>query len=110
VRIRFLINFWTILELLCLFSTYLSFIGSEFSDPTISKLETALKAIRFFRVLRLNKHLKSIELLWAVLKAKFYNILSALVLLLTTIIIAATIIYLIEHDNNPVAFGSVYLI
>jgi voltage-gated potassium channel len=64
-------------------------------------------SIRFLRVLRYNKQLGGIEFIYRVIKSNVYNLMTALFLLLTAIVIGATVFYLVEGPGQPDNFGSI---
>lgn len=66
-----------------------------------------LRVVRLLRVLKLTRYSSSLSTLVQVLKNEFPGIVSALSILFILIVFASAGIYLVEHEAQPDAFGSI---
>ncbi|PCJ29999.1 MAG: hypothetical protein COA90_10625, partial [Gammaproteobacteria bacterium] len=66
-----------------------------------------LRVVRLLRIFKLTRHSNSLNLLIQVLKNEAMGIVSALSILIILIVFASAGIYLVEHDAQPNAFGSI---
>ena len=66
-----------------------------------------LRAVRMLRVLKLTRYSPAAGILVSVLREEAPHFLAAFFLLLIIMIFASCGIYLVEHDAQPVAFGSI---
>lgn len=73
-------------------------------DPLDLRL---LRIFRLLRVLKLTRYSAALDLLLTVLREEASTLLSVAFLMLLVVLFAATGIYLIEHDEQPEAFGSI---
>jgi hypothetical protein len=109
-----MLNFWTILEVICLTTTILGYgttiLGIFKYDNAIPELLAAalgLKLISLSRTLRFNKYSKGLFFIAKIFYNKFYNIYSVFILIITIIILVSAIFYLCEYQQQPTKFGSV---
>lgn len=66
-----------------------------------------LRIFRLIRVLKLGRYHASLGLLGRVLVLRRAELAISLVLVLTLVVIASTLMYAVEHDAQPKAFGSI---
>mgnify|MGYP003972022805 FL=1 len=66
-----------------------------------------LRVLRLLRIFRLTRYAASMRLLVDVLKQEAANIGAALFILMTMVVFAASVIYLVEADVQPDKFGSI---
>lgn len=66
-----------------------------------------LRVVRLLRVLKFTRYSRSLSTLLQVLKNELPGIISALSILLMLIVLASSAMYLVEHDIQPDAFGSI---
>ena len=66
-----------------------------------------LRAVRLLRVLKFTRYSRSLTTLLQVIKNELPGIISALSILLVMIILASSIMYLVERDAQPENFGSI---
>ncbi len=67
----------------------------------------ALKALRLFRLLKLARFVPAFGMLWSALKRSGAQLAVALIVALALIYVSAIVIYFIEGDIQPEAFGSI---
>lgn len=98
-RLRYMVSFMALVDLLAILPYYLSmFIG----------LDTRfLRVLRLLRVFKLTRHFHPLEILMQVLRMEGPVLASALFVLLVLAVLAAGGIYVVEHDAQPDAFGSI---
>ncbi len=65
-----------------------------------------LRTLRLLRVFKLSRHSTSMDLLLTVIRTEAASMLSAMFIMMIVIILAASGIYMIEHEVNP-AFDSI---
>ena len=66
-----------------------------------------LRVLRLLRIFRLTRYAASMRLLVDILKQEAANIGAALFILMTMVVFAASVIYLVEADVQPDKFGSI---
>ncbi len=66
-----------------------------------------LRVVRLIRLLKITRYSRSMDLLLTVLRKEANSLLSAIFILIMLILLAAAGIYLVEGDDQPVAFGSI---
>ncbi len=98
-RLRYMVSFMAIVDLLAILPFYLSMFFT---------LDTRfLRVLRLLRVFKLTRHFQSLEILIQVLRMEGPVLGSALFVLLVLAVLAAGGIYVVEHDAQPEAFGSI---
>jgi len=98
-RLRYMMTPMALLDLIVIAPFYLLFFFVM--DLRI------LRVLRLLRIVRLTRYAPSMALLFQVLRDEARNIGAALFVLLLLTIMAASIVYLAEHQAQPVAFGSI---
>ena len=98
-RLRFMMTPMQILDLFVILPFYLVFF--------IQVDLRMLRVLRLLRVFRLTRYSSSMGLLMQVLKEEARNIGAALFVLCLLIIMAASLVFLAEHDAQPEAFSSI---
>ncbi|RMG91796.1 MAG: ion transporter [Zetaproteobacteria bacterium] len=98
-RLRYMVSFMAIVDLLAILPFYLSMFVT---------LDTRfLRVLRLLRVFKLTRHFQSLEILIQVLRMEAPVLGSSLLMLLVLAVLAAGGIYVVEHDAQPEAFGSI---
>ena len=102
-RRRYLFSFFGVVDLLSLLPSYLELVleGSHYLMTV-----RVLRLLRMFRVLKMGQHIGEASLLLTALKASSRKISVFLLSVCTLVCIEGTLVYLVEHGNNP-AFASI---
>ncbi|MEW9797712.1 ion transporter [Alteromonas sp. CYL-A6] len=98
-RIDYILSPMAIVDLLAILPFYLS--AFFFID---------LRVLRLFRVIRmvkLGRYSRSMQALMAVIRSEARTLMAALSVLLIMMVVAATVIYYLEHEAQPEAFASI---
>ncbi len=98
-RLRYLVTFMAIVDLAAILPFYLSMftaIDARF-----------LLVLKLLRVFKLTRHFHSLEVLIQVVRQEGAVLASAMFILLVLIVLAAGGMYVVEHDIQPEAFGSI---
>jgi len=92
-RVKYIRSFYGIIDLLSILPTYLSLVlaGSHFLI-----IIRILRMLRVFRILKLSRYLKASEVLAVSLKQSKYKIIVFLEVVLATVVIMGSLMYLIE--------------
>lgn len=98
-RLRYMLTPMAIVDLLAILPFYLGFF-------TTLDLRF-LRVLRLFRVFKLTRYSAAMSILLGVLREEAPNFGAALFILVVILIMAASGMYLVEHDAQPDAFGSI---
>jgi len=96
-RVRYIRSFYGIIDLLSILPTYLSLVltGSHFLI-----IIRILRMLRVFRILKLSRYLNASEVLAVSLKQSRYKIIVFLEVVLATVVIMGSLMYLIEGPES----------
>jgi voltage-gated potassium channel len=98
-RLRFAFTPMALVDLVAILPFYLGF---------FLKLDLRfLRALRLVRVFKLSRHSSAMDILLTVLRQEARSFGAALSILLVILILASSGMYLVEHDAQPEAFGSI---
>jgi len=98
-RLRYMVTFMAIVDLMAILPFYLSI---------FTGLDTRfLRVLRLLRVFKLTRHFHSLEVLIQVIRQEGAVLASAMFILLVLIVVASGGMYVVEHDAQPAAFGSI---
>ena len=92
-----------IIDLLAIFPFWIPFV---FPKEMISI--RALRALRFLRVFKLNRHFKTLEILDTVIKEKAKDLLVFFAYMVLIVMCLSVVVYFVEHDVQPENFDTVY--
>ena len=98
-RLRFARTPLAVIDLLAFLPFYLA----AFLDADLR----LLRLFRLFRLLKLSRYFSALAIIGNVLKDQRRPLLGALIILLTVVIFAASLMYFIEHEKQPVVFASI---
>lgn len=98
-RPGFFFSFDSIIDLLAVVPFFLGFI---FNFDL-----RALIALRLLRLLKLVRYFAPLAILGAVIKAEFRGLMTAMLVLVILVFVAATGIYIFEHKAQPEVFGNI---
>jgi len=96
-RVVYIRSFYGIIDLLSILPTYISLfiVGSHFLI-----IIRILRMLRIFRILKLSRYLKASQVLLISLRQSKYKIIVFLEVVLTTVVIMGSLMYLIEGPEN----------
>ena len=66
-----------------------------------------LRVLRLFRLFKLSRHFSAMSVLLKVIKNEMATLLSAIFILLVLIVLASAGMFLVEHNVQPEAFGTI---
>lgn len=98
-RLRYLRSFFALVDLVAILPGILGVLGA-------GDLRT-LRLLRLLRMLKLTRHATVFNLLWAVFRDEARSIGAVLFILLLTLTISASLMYMIEGEAQPEAFSSI---
>jgi voltage-gated potassium channel len=98
-RLSYLRSFFAVIDLIAVLPAILGMLGA-------GDLRT-LRLLRLLRMLKLTRHATIFNLLWAVFREEARSIGAVLFILLLTLTISASIMYMIEGDAQPQGFSSI---
>src|SRR5580704_2659930 len=98
-RLRYLRSAFAVVDLIAVLPAILGMLGA-------GDLRT-LRLLRLLRMLKLTRHATIFNLLWAVFREEARSIGAVLFILLLTLTISASIMYMIEGEAQPDGFSSI---
>lgn len=98
-RLRYLRSFFALVDLVSVLPAILGMLGA-------ADLRT-LRLLRLLRMLKLTRHATIFNLLWSVFREEARSIGAVLFILLLTLTISASLMYMIEGEAQPDAFSSI---
>jgi voltage-gated potassium channel len=98
-RLRYLRSFFALIDLVSVLPAILGVLGA-------GDLRT-LRLLRLLRMLKLTRHATIFNLLWAVFREEARSIGAVLFILMLTLTIAASLMYMIESEAQPDGFSSI---
>jgi voltage-gated potassium channel len=98
-RLRYVVSFFAMVDLVSVLPAILGFFGA--ADLRV------LRLLRLLRMLKLIRHSTTFGLLFAVLRDERQSISALLFVLLLTVTIAGSLMYMIENESQPGVFTSI---
>lgn len=98
-RLKYMVSPMAIVDLIAVMPFYL---GMFFTIDT-----RFLRVLRLFRLFKLSRHFSAMAVLLTVIKNEMATLLSAIFILLVLIVLASACMFLVEHDVQPEAFGTI---
>ncbi|HXP03257.1 MAG TPA: ion transporter [Stellaceae bacterium] len=98
-RLRYLRSFFALIDLVAVLPGILGMLGA-------GDLRT-LRLLRLLRLLKLTRHATIFNLLWAVFREEARSIGAVLFILMMTLTISASLMYMIEGEAQPDGFSSI---
>ena len=99
---KYLFSFYGLLDLVCLIPVL--FAGIDVRHAAAGK---TLRLLRVFRLLKVTRHSKGLQLLGKAMVNARVELMSTLAAALFVILFSSVIIYQVEHDVQPEAFSSI---
>lgn len=100
-RVRFVFTPLAIIDLLAILPLFLPLLGVDLRFMRIVRL------LRFFRLAKLFRYSRALRLLGRVVLGKREELASIFIVLITLLVIAASLMYFVEHDDQPEKFSSI---
>lgn len=95
--IRYIFSWWGIIDLLSIIPSYLGFFVGGYDSIRVIR---ALRLLRIFRILKLNRFTSESQAIAHSLRASYYRIMVFMLFVLMMMILAGTIMYVIEGGEN----------
>lgn len=100
-RLRYMISFMAVIDLLAILPFYIPFI-----IPIDLRVLRMLRIIRLMRVFKINRYTKALSNIADVFKRKKHELLSSIAVMLILMIISSVIMYNVENEAQPEAFDN----
>lgn len=100
-RLRYMRTPAAIIDLLAILPFYVALLGPSGIDLRI------LRAFRFLRLFKLTRYSQSMAMMLAAISDHIRSFVAAITILLIVMLLAASGIYVFEHEVQPEAFGSI---
>jgi len=100
-RLKFIFSPMAIVDLLAILPFYLPFVGIDLRFLRI------LRVFRIFRLLKLARYSNAFTMIKTVLKEKKEELLVTLLFIIIILVIVSTLMFYVERDAQPEAFGSI---
>ena len=100
-RLRFVFTPLALIDLLAILPLFLPLLGLDLRFMRIVRL------LRFFRLAKLFRYSRALRLLGRVVLGKQEELASIFIVLVTLLVIAASLMYFVEHDDQPDKFSSI---
>lgn len=101
-RLRYMLSFMAVIDLLSILPFYISFI------PVDLRVLRMLRIVRLFRVFKINRYTTALASIGNVLKAKKQQLFSSVFVVLLLMVIAAVLMYNIENAAQPETFDNAF--
>jgi voltage-gated potassium channel len=98
-RLRYAVRPVSLIDLIAILPAILGLFGSY--DLRL------LRLVRLLRMLKLTRYSSTLSLLWAVLRDEARALFAVLFLLSLMVVISSSVMYILENDAQPRAFGSI---
>lgn len=95
--LRYIFSIWGIIDLISVLPTFISLFVSGYQSLRVIR---ALRLLRIFRILKLNRFTSESQMLYHSLKASYYKIFVFLFFVVMMIVLAGTLMYVIEGGQN----------
>ena len=99
-RISYIFSFWTLIDLLAILPLFISGVNETF-------LLRLFRLIRLFSVIRFGRYSTALKNVLDAISDRKQELIFAIAISTTVLIISSTFMYLLEAENQPEAFGSI---
>jgi voltage-gated potassium channel len=104
-RTKYLVSGMAVIDLLSILPFYLDVVLGFM--PIQLLFLRAIRLFRLFRLLKIARYLKALHIMQAVIKERKEQILVSIMFILFLLVIVSTVMYYVEHDNQPEQFSSI---
>ncbi len=98
-RLRYMVRFFSVIDLIAILPAMLGMFGAD--DLRV------LRLLRLLRMLKLTRHSTAFSLLWAVFREEANTILAILFVLALSLLMSASLMYMVENEVQPAVFSSI---
>jgi len=98
-RLRYMRSFFALVDLLAVLPAILGLLGAD--DLRV------LRLLRLLRMLKLTRHSTVFSLLWAVFREEARSIAAVLFIVALTLVMSASLLYMLENEAQPTVFSSI---
>jgi voltage-gated potassium channel len=102
-RIKYIFSFMALIDLFAILPFYIPFIIKI--DLRVLRM---LRIIRLLRVFKINRYTTALSAIGTVFKKKKNQLISSIFVVLLLMVIASVLMYNVEHDAQPEAFGNAF--
>ena len=102
-RLKYIFSFMALVDLFAILPFYIPFIIKI--DLRVLRM---LRIIRLFRVFKITRYTSALSAIGHVFKKKKNQLLSSIFVVLLLMVIASVLMYNVEHDAQPEAFGNAF--
>ena len=102
-RIKYIFSFMAIIDLLAILPFYIPFI-----IPIDLRVLRMIRIVRLLRIFKINRYTSALSTIGNVFKSKKNQLLSSIFVVLLLMIIASVLMYNIESEAQPEAFGNAF--
>ena len=99
-RISYIFSFWTLIDLLAILPLFISGVNETF-------LLRLFRLIRLFSVIRFGRYSTALKNVLDAISGRKQELIFAIAISTTVLIISSTFMYLLEAEYQPEAFGSI---
>ena len=99
-RISYILSFWTLIDLLAILPLFISGVNETF-------LLRLFRLIRLFSVIRFGRYSNALKNVLDAISERKQELIFAIAISATVLIISSTFMYLLEAEHQPEAFGSI---
>ena len=100
-RLKFIFSPMAMIDLLAILPFYLPFVGVDLRFLRI------LRIFRIFRLLKMARYSNAFSMIKSVLREKKEELLVTLMFIIIILVIVSTLMFYVERDAQPEAFGSI---
>ncbi len=105
--IKYFFSLSGLIDLLATLPFYVSAAGTAIGDFRFLRTGRLLRSLRLLRILKLNKYSKSLGLLGEIIMEKKSDLLAAFMFTFVLTVIAASLMYSVEHEAQPDKFPNI---
>lgn len=98
-RLKYILSFMAIIDLLAILPFYIPFIF-----PIDLRVLRALRIFRLFRLFKFGRYTAALQVIGTVLKKKYSQLVSSMIVIFVLMIIASVLMYNVEHEAQPEVF------
>ncbi len=102
-RIKYVFSFMAIIDLMAILPFYIPFILKI--DLRVLR---ALRIFRLFRIFKFGRYTTALHSIGAVIKRKFHQLVSSMIVIFILMIIASVLMYNVEHNAQPEVFQNAF--